>query len=36
MTAIKDEEGQLEEDPQKILKIYQNFYQKLLSGKKEM
>ena len=34
MTAIKDEDGQLEEDPQRILKIYQNFYQTLLKGKK--
>jgi hypothetical protein len=33
MTAIKDENGHLEEDPQKILEIYQNFYQTLLKGK---
>ena len=33
MTAIKDEKGEREEDPEKILNIYKNFYIKLLSGK---
>ena len=33
MTAIKDENGKKEEDPQKILEIYKKFYIKLLSGK---
>ena len=34
MTAIKNEEGELEENPEKILEIYQRFYEKLLTGKK--
>ena len=33
MTAIKNEEGELEENPEKILEIYQRFYEKLLTGK---
>ena len=33
ITAIKNEEGKLEENPAQILHIYQNFYQELLAGK---
>ena len=32
MTAIKDENGEKEENPEKILQIYKEFYKKLLSG----
>ena len=31
--ALRNEEGVLEEDPEAMLEIYQNFYQKLLTGK---
>ena len=36
MTAIKNEDGELEEDPKQILEIYKKFYQKLLTGKEMM
>ena len=32
-TALRNEEGVLEEDPEAILAIYQKFYKKLLTGK---
>ena len=31
--ALRNEEGVLEEDPEAMIEIYQNFYQKLLTGK---
>ena len=33
MTVIKNEEGEIEEEPDKILEVYQKFYQNLLTGK---
>ena len=33
MTAIKNEKGEKEENPEKILEIYKDFYKKLLTGK---
>ena len=30
---MKNEDGEVTESPEEILKIYQNFYQKLLSGR---
>ena len=33
MTVIKNEDGEIEEEPDKILEVYQRFYQNLLTGK---
>ena len=33
MESIKNEKGEIEEDPEKILEIYKNFYKKLLTGR---
>ena len=32
-TAMKNEKGEITENPEEILKIYKNFYEKLLSGR---
>ena len=32
MSVIKNVNGEIEEDPKKILEVYQNFYEKLLTG----
>ena len=33
MTAIKNEKGEIEENPEEIIRIYEEFYKKLLTGK---
>ena len=33
MVAVKNESGEIEEEPEKIMEVYRNFYMNLLSGK---